>query len=102
MAGDRGLRFPELTASACQHLDLPSSVTDGYSTSRTCEIGVSNAAGLHFRSILFLLDEASRPKPGFREQATELPQQQVGQDGVRPSLTNVHEQGGAGGGVTSA
>ncbi|KAF6261185.1 glycolate dehydrogenase [Scenedesmus sp. NREL 46B-D3] len=101
MAGDRGLRFPELTASACQHIHLPGDVTDGYSTSRTCEIGVSNAAGLHFRSMLFLLDEASRPKPGFRERAKELPQEQVGQDGARPSLTNVHEAGGAGGGMTS-
>jgi hypothetical protein len=100
MAGDRGLRFPELTASACQHIDLPKDVTDGYSTSRTCEIGVSNAANLHFRSILFLFDEASKAKPGFREKAGELPQQQVGQDGKRPSLTNVHEMGGAGGGVT--
>ncbi|WIA33444.1 hypothetical protein OEZ86_006576 [Tetradesmus obliquus] len=101
MAGDRGLRFPELTASACQHIDLPSDVTDGYSTSRTCEIGVSNAAGLHFRSILFLFDEASKPKPGFRERAKELPQQQVGQDGKRPSLTTAHEAGGGGGGMTS-
>lgn len=37
MAGDRGLRLPELTGGALQHLDLPSSVTDAYSTSRTCE-----------------------------------------------------------------
>lgn len=101
MAGDRGLRFPELTESACQHIDLPANVTDGYSTSRTCEIGVSNAAGLHFRSVLFLVDQATKRKQGAVEQAGELPQQAVGQDGKRPSLTNVHEMGGAGGGTTN-
>eukprot|EP00879_Flechtneria_rotunda_P006313 GHRR01006635.1.p1 GENE.GHRR01006635.1~~GHRR01006635.1.p1 ORF type:complete len:789 (+),score=273.08 GHRR01006635.1:1646-4012(+) len=94
MAGDRGLRFPELTASACQHIDLPANVTDGYSTSRTCEIGVSNAANRYFRSILFLVDEATKPKAGVVEAAGELPQQEVGQDGSRPSLTNVHEMSG--------
>jgi D-lactate dehydrogenase len=45
MAGDRGLRYPELTAAACQHMDLPPEALDGYSTSRTCEIGVSQAGG---------------------------------------------------------
>jgi hypothetical protein len=38
MAGDRGMRYPELTSSSLQHLDLPASCSDGYSTSRTCEV----------------------------------------------------------------
>ncbi len=37
MAGDRGLRYPELSVAACQHLDLPKEVKDGYSTAKTCE-----------------------------------------------------------------
>lgn len=61
MAGDRGLRLPELTGAALQHLDLPSNVTDAYSTSRTCECSLSNNSGVHFRSVLHLLDECARP-----------------------------------------
>jgi D-lactate dehydrogenase len=34
MAGDRGMRYTELTGSALQHLNLPQQCTDGYSTSR--------------------------------------------------------------------
>jgi len=62
MAGDRGLRLPELTKGALQHLDLPTNVTDAYSTSRTCECSLSNNSGVHFRSVLHLLDECARPK----------------------------------------
>ena len=62
MAGDRGMRYPELTAGALQHLELPSGCTDGYSTSRTCEMSLSNHSGVHFRSLLHLLDESSQPK----------------------------------------
>ena len=32
-----------------------------YSTSRTCEIQLSNATGTHFKSIMYLLDKCSRP-----------------------------------------
>lgn len=39
MAGDRGMRYPELVDASLQHLKLPEGVTDGYSTSRTCEVG---------------------------------------------------------------
>ena len=58
MAGDRGMRYPELTGSSLQHLDLPASCTDGYSTSRTCEMSLSNHSGINFRSLLYLVDEA--------------------------------------------
>ena len=33
-----------------------------YSTSRTCEMSLSNHSGIHFRSLLTLLDEAATPK----------------------------------------
>jgi hypothetical protein len=96
MAGDRGLRFPELTASACQHVNLKEDVTDGYSNSRTCEIGVSSASGKHFRSLMFLVDQCTTPKAAAVAAAGELPQQAVGQDATLggPSLGNVHELAG--------
>ncbi len=62
MAGDRGMRYPELTGAATQHINLPASCTDGYSTSRTCEMALSNASGLNFRGLVYLIDEATTAK----------------------------------------
>lgn len=62
MAGDRGMRYPELTASSLQHLNLPQNCKDGYSSSRTCEMSMSNHAGIHFRGLVYLVDEATKPK----------------------------------------
>ncbi len=62
MAGDRGMRYPELTAGALQHLALPAACTDGYSTSRTCEVSLSNHSGVNFRGLVYLVDEATQPK----------------------------------------
>ena len=61
-AGDRGMRYPELTGAALQHLDLPKGCTDGYSTSRTCEMTLSNAANMNFRGLVYLVDEATSAK----------------------------------------
>jgi D-lactate dehydrogenase len=69
MAGDRGMRYPELTASSLQHLKLPKEVTDGYSTSRTCEMSLSNHSGVNFRGLVYLIDEATKPKAAAKEQA---------------------------------
>ena len=74
MAGDRGMRYPELTAASLQHLDLPESCSDGYSTSRTCEMSLSNHSGVHFRSLLYLLDEAASANPSAE---TELPRSEI-------------------------
>jgi D-lactate dehydrogenase len=65
-AGDRGFNHPELNASALQHLrrGVAGACTTGYSTSRTCEIGLSAHSGIHYKSILYLVDRCSRPKPG--------------------------------------
>jgi D-lactate dehydrogenase len=63
-AGDRGFLVPELTASATarEAAELRSGVHDGfYSSSRTCEIGMARATGKPYRSIWFLLDDATRP-----------------------------------------
>ena len=58
MAGDRGMRYPELTAAALQHLDT-NGCSDGYSTSRTCEMSLSNHSGINFRGLVYLLDGVS-------------------------------------------
>jgi D-lactate dehydrogenase len=62
-AGDRGFLFPELTASATGHEaeEVLAAGCDGhFSSSRTCEIGVSRATGRIYRSFLFLLEAATR------------------------------------------
>jgi D-lactate dehydrogenase len=63
-AGDRGFLHPELTqsATACEAEELESQHHQGYfSSSRTCEIGITRATGKPYRSYLHLLEEASRP-----------------------------------------
>lgn len=63
-AGDRGLLFPELTRSATQReADEVKSVVNnsfGYSTSRTCEIGMEKATGLRYTSIAVLVRDYLR------------------------------------------
>ncbi len=63
-AGDKGFTVPELTASALRNLKatLPDACRSGYSTSRTCEIGLSQHSGRHYRSIVYLVDRCSRPR----------------------------------------
>ena len=77
MAGDRGMRYPELTGASLQHLDgmmQQNNCSDGYSTSRTCEMSLSNHSSTHFRSLLYLIDEATtakQAKQSSRADATE-------------------------------
>lgn len=60
-AGDRGFTTPELPASALISLktDLPGDCKSGYSSSRTCEIGVSLHGGISYQSIAYLVDEST-------------------------------------------
>jgi D-lactate dehydrogenase len=63
-AGDRGFLFPELTASAssAEAAQATAQEHDGhFSSSRTCEIGMTRSTGKVYRSYLHLLDYASRP-----------------------------------------
>jgi D-lactate dehydrogenase len=62
-AGDRGFSHPEFNAHALRHLKaaIPSSCSVGYSSSRSCEIGLSGHAGVPYRSILQLVDAAASP-----------------------------------------
>ena len=62
-AGDRGFLVPELTASATarEAAQVLAVEHDGYySSSRTCELGMTRATQKPYRSIWFLLEEATR------------------------------------------
>jgi D-lactate dehydrogenase len=62
-AGDRGLLFPELTASATsmETEEVLSGRYDGYySSNLTCEMGMALATGKPYRSFLYLIEKASR------------------------------------------
>ena len=63
-AGDRGFTYPELNKHGLRELknQLPANVKHGYSTSRTCEIGLSLHSGIDFKSIVYLVDRVSAPK----------------------------------------
>jgi D-lactate dehydrogenase len=62
-AGDKGFTTPELNESALA--TLKSQVQDctaGYSTSRTCEIGLSHHSGIDYQSIVYLVDACTTPR----------------------------------------
>ena len=63
-AGDRGFTYPELNEHGLRNLktQLLETVKNGYSTSRTCEIGLSLHSGVSHKSIVYLVDEVSTPK----------------------------------------
>lgn len=62
MAGDRGFFFPELTASATQAeaAEVRRHSFDGcYSTTKTCELAMTQAVGQQYLSLLYLVDEST-------------------------------------------
>jgi D-lactate dehydrogenase len=62
-AGDRGLLFPELTASAIalESAEVNARSYDGYySYNITCEMGMSFATQHNYHSIIYLLEQSSR------------------------------------------
>jgi D-lactate dehydrogenase len=63
-AGDKGWTTPELNAHALRRLkaQLPERCTDGYSNSRTCEIGLAIHSDRPYRSIVYLVDARSEAK----------------------------------------
>lgn len=65
-AGDKGFTTPELNAAALSPLraQVPEDCREGYSNSRTCEIGLSEHSGIEYRSILYLVDKVSQPVAG--------------------------------------
>ncbi len=62
-AGDRGLLFPELTASATEKESaevLAHEYGGYYSSNITCEMGMSEATGKDYVGIVYLVEKASR------------------------------------------
>lgn len=62
-AGDKGFTHPELNAYALRKLRgaiEASGATEGYSNSRTCEIGLTTHSGVEYRSIAYLVEAATR------------------------------------------
>jgi D-lactate dehydrogenase len=60
-AGDKGFNRPELNEHALRDLKaaLPSRCVQGYSSSRTCEIGLSEQSGFPYRSLIRLVDRCA-------------------------------------------
>ncbi|MDR2816679.1 MAG: FAD-binding oxidoreductase [Proteiniphilum sp.] len=59
-AGDRGFFYPELNNAALTPLKQGvKDATEGYSNSRTCEIGLSINSGIAYKSIIYLVDKAT-------------------------------------------
>ncbi len=61
-AGDKGWTVPELAASALGGLKerLPQNCEGGYSTSLTCEMGLSQHSGIAFSSLVHLVDRSTQ------------------------------------------
>ena len=60
-AGDRGFFYPELNSSALRTLrKRVKEASEGYSNSRTCEIGLTLNSGLSYKSIVYLVERATR------------------------------------------
>ncbi|MDE7426225.1 MAG: FAD-binding oxidoreductase [Muribaculaceae bacterium] len=62
-AGDKGFTHPELNAYGLRKLRPQiekAGVTDGYSNSRTCEIGLTQRSGVDYKNIIYLVEEATR------------------------------------------
>lgn len=65
-AGDKGFNRPELNEHALRHLKdaLPPRCGQGYSSSRTCEIGLSEYSGFPYRSLIRLVDRCANARSG--------------------------------------
>ncbi|MBU3058340.1 FAD-binding and (Fe-S)-binding domain-containing protein [Pseudomonas indica] len=62
-AGDKGFTTPELNGHALRSLkDAVQHCEEGISTSRTCEIGLSQHGGIDYHGLVYLVDRVTRPK----------------------------------------
>jgi D-lactate dehydrogenase len=63
-AGDRGFNFTELNKSALENLKpaLKKDIKLAFSTSKTCEIGLSEHSGVDYNSIFYLVNQCSHTK----------------------------------------
>ncbi len=64
-AGDRGWTHPEVNRWALRKLRkqlMDNRIEMGYSNSRTCEVGLETNGGIPYQSIVYLVNEVTRPK----------------------------------------
>ena len=64
-AGDRGWTHPEVNRWALRKLRkqlVANRIEMGYSNSRTCEVGLETNGGIPYQSIVYLVNEVTRPK----------------------------------------
>jgi D-lactate dehydrogenase len=62
-AGDKGFTTPELNAHSLRSLkDAVQYCSEGISTSRTCEIGLSQHGGIDYHGLVYLVDRVTRPR----------------------------------------
>lgn len=62
-AGDKGFTTPELNAHSLRSLkDAVQHCSEGISTSRTCEIGLSNHGGIDYHGLVYLVDRVTRAR----------------------------------------
>lgn len=62
-AGDKGFTTPELNTHSLRTLKgAVKSCGEGVSTSRTCEIGLSQHSGIDYRGLVYLVDRVTRAK----------------------------------------
>jgi len=64
-AGDRGWTHPEVNRWALRKLRkqlVDNRIEMGYSNSRTCEVGLETNGGIPYQSIVYLVNEFTRPK----------------------------------------
>ena len=62
-AGDKGFTLPELNQHALRNLAVQvEGCSAGFSTSRTCEIGLSSYSNLSYQHLVYLVDKVSSAK----------------------------------------
>ncbi|UPF04654.1 FAD-binding oxidoreductase [Pseudomonas mosselii] len=62
-AGDKGFTTPELNAHSLRTLkDAVQYCSEGISTSRTCEIGLSSHSGIDYHGLVYLVDRVTRAR----------------------------------------
>ncbi|TDV60279.1 Fe-S oxidoreductase [Pseudomonas sp. LP_7_YM] len=63
-AGDKGFTTPELNAHSLRTLKgAVQRCSEGISTSRTCEIGLTRHGGIDYHGLVYLVDRVTRPRP---------------------------------------
>jgi len=64
-AGDKGFTHPELNAWALRKLRpqiMAHAIKEGFSNSRTCEIGLTTNSGINYKSIIYLVNRTTKAK----------------------------------------